>query len=75
MSIGQSEVRGEDPASERWVQYYSDARARRRARGPELRTREKIRRYRNRQSAMMFAGFLAVGVAIAIYYFYFVLSR
>jgi hypothetical protein len=62
------DIRGEDPSSERWIQYYHDARVRRRARGPELRTRVKLRRYRNRQRAMIISGFLAVGAVAAIFY-------
>ena len=63
-----SPSRGEDPASERWTAYYREARARRRARGPELRTRVKLRKYRNRQLAMMISGFLAVGAVAFICY-------
>ena len=62
------EVHGEDPSSERWIEYYREARARRRARGPEMRTRVKLRRYRNRQRAMMLAGFLVVGALAAFCY-------
>ncbi|HEV3031314.1 MAG TPA: hypothetical protein VG319_06705 [Polyangia bacterium] len=68
MSIDQGELRGEDPSSERWNQYYREARARRRARGPEVRTRVKIRRHRNRQRAMIISGFLTVGALAAIFY-------
>jgi hypothetical protein len=68
MSMEQGEIRGEDPSSERWIQYYREARARRRARGPELRTRVKMRRYRNRQRAMIISGFLTVGALAAIFY-------
>ena len=62
------EIHGEDPSSERWVQYYREAPARRRARGPELRTRAKLRKYRNRQRAMIISGFLTVGALAAIFY-------
>ena len=62
MSMEHGEIRGEDPSSERWIQYYREARVRRRARGPELRTRVKLRTYRNRQRAMIVSGFLTVGV-------------
>jgi hypothetical protein len=68
MSIGHGEIRGEDPSSEKWVRYYQNARERRRARGPELRTRVKLRKYRNRQLALMIAGFSLVAVAAAVYY-------
>ena len=68
MSMEQGETRGEDPSSERWIQYYREARARRRARGPELRTSVKRRRYRNRQRAMIISGFLTVGALAAIFY-------
>jgi hypothetical protein len=61
-------VRGEDPSSERWVAYYREARRRRRARGPEGRTRVKLRRYRQRQIAKMVGGFLAVGALAALFY-------
>jgi hypothetical protein len=63
----------EDPSSERWLQYYEDARVRRRARGPELRTRVQLRKYRNRQYAMLISGFVVVGILTSI--FYFVLTR
>ena len=68
MSFEPSEFRAEDPSSERWVAYYREARARRRARGPELRTRVKLRKYRNRQRAMVISGFLTVGALAAIFY-------
>jgi hypothetical protein len=68
MSIEQAEHKGLDPSSERWTVYYQEARARRRARGPELRTREKLRRYRNRQLAMMISGFVTVGALAAVCY-------
>ena len=55
-------------SSERWIQYYREADKRRRARGPELRTRVKLRKYRNRQRAMMAVGFLTVGALAAISY-------
>jgi hypothetical protein len=62
------QIHGEDPGSERWVEYYSEARKRRRARGPELRTRVKLRKHRQRQIAMMVSGFLTVGaIALACY--------
>jgi hypothetical protein len=61
-------VHGEDPSSERWVAYYRAARVRRRARGPEVRTRVKIRRYRQKQLAMMVSGFVTVGALAAIFY-------
>jgi hypothetical protein len=62
------DTHGEDPSSERWVAYYREARARRRARGPELRTRVKLRKYRNRQRVMIISGFLTVAVLAAIFY-------
>jgi hypothetical protein len=68
MNVDAREIRGEDPASDRWVEYYREARARRRARGPELRTRVKVRRYRNRQRAKVVSGFLAVGFLATIFY-------
>ena len=62
------EIHGEDPSSEKWIEYYREARVRRRARGPELRTRVKLRKYRNRQLAMMISGFVTVAVVAAIFY-------
>jgi hypothetical protein len=62
------EIHGEDPSSERWVEYYSEARKRRRARGPEVRTRVKLRRIRQRQIALMLSGFLTVGVLALVCY-------
>jgi hypothetical protein len=68
MSNADSEIHGEPPSSERWAQYYDEARARRRARGPELRTRVKLRKQHHRQIAMMISGFLTVGaIALACY--------
>ena len=64
----QDNVHGEDPSSDRWVAYYREARARRRARGPELRTRVKLRKYRQRQIALMVSGFITVGALAAICY-------
>jgi hypothetical protein len=64
-----SEIRAEDPSSERWLQYYKDARVRRRARGPERRTREQLKRYRRRQTIALLTGFVGVGVLAAIFYF------
>jgi hypothetical protein len=66
--MSNGEIHGEDPGSERWVQYYNDAHARRRARGPELRTRVKLRKYRQRQLAMMISGFITVGAVALICY-------
>lgn len=60
--------RPEDPSSERWLQYYREARRRRRALGPRERTRTKIKHLRNRQRARMIAGFLVVGVLASIFY-------
>jgi hypothetical protein len=68
MSIQQGDARGEDPSSERWIQYYQEARKRRRARGPEVRTRVKLRRHRQRQLAMMISGFITVGALALICY-------
>jgi hypothetical protein len=63
-----AQTRPEDPSSERWLQYYRDARARRRARGPHERTRVRLRRWRNRQRAFIAAAFLAVGVLVVVFY-------
>ena len=68
MNVDAREIRGEDPSSDRWVEYYREARVRRRARGPELRTRVKLRKYRNRQRAIFIGGFLAVGALASIFY-------
>jgi hypothetical protein len=68
MNGEQGDIHGEPPGSERWTQYYDEARARRRARGPEHRTRVKLRKHRQRQLAMMVSGFLTVGaIALACY--------
>jgi hypothetical protein len=69
MNVDAREIRGEDPASDRWVEYYREARVRRRARGPELRTRVKVRKFRNRQRAKVVSGFLAVAFLATIFYF------
>jgi hypothetical protein len=68
MSIQQGDAHGEDPSSEKWIAYYQEARKRRRARGPELRTRVKVRRHRQRQLAMMISGFITVGALALISY-------
>jgi hypothetical protein len=69
MTIEHGQVRGEDPSSERWIQYYQEARERRRARGPELRTRVKLRKYQRRQLVLMICGFSLVGAFAAACYF------
>ena len=59
-------TRADDPSSERWLEYYREARKRRHARGPEVSTRERRRRWRNRQMALAAAGFVLVGILFAI---------
>jgi hypothetical protein len=69
LDLETGEIRAEDPSSERWLQYYKDARARRRARGPERRTREQLKKYRRRQTIALFTGIFGVGVLATIFYF------
>jgi hypothetical protein len=73
LNLENGEVRAEDPSSERWLEYYREAKVRRRARGPALRTRVQLRRYRARQRILIVCGFTSVGILLAI--FYFVLER
>ncbi|HVZ72573.1 MAG TPA: hypothetical protein VHJ20_09380 [Polyangia bacterium] len=61
----------EDPSSERWLQYYSEAKARRRARPRAERTRVRLKRWRNRQRALLVGGFVTIGLLSAIFYFVF----
>lgn len=75
MNVEPIQIRPEDPASERWMQYYKEARARRRARGPEESTRERARRLRNRQRAYAGIGFFVVGVLFSICYVVLQLQR
>jgi hypothetical protein len=58
----------EDPSSERWMQYYREARRRRRALGPRERTRSKLKQVRNRQLVHMSAGFLVAGALAFVFY-------
>jgi hypothetical protein len=68
-----SEIHAEDPSSERWLQYYKDARVRRRARPHEKSRREQVKRYHRRQLMALVSGFAALGVLVSI--FYLVLER
>lgn len=65
---GRGRRRGEDPSSERWIAYYKDARRRRRARGPQERTRAKLKRLRNRQLFGMLSGVFVVGMLATAFY-------
>jgi hypothetical protein len=58
----------EDPSSEKWLAYYREARVRRRSRPREERHRIKIKRWRNRQRALVVSGFLTIGALCAIFY-------
>jgi hypothetical protein len=55
-------------SSERWLQYYKEAKARRRAQGPAVRTRTLHRQWRNRQRTLIIGGFMTVGVLFAVFY-------
>jgi hypothetical protein len=68
VNVEPAQTRTEDPSSERWLEYYRDAKARRRARGPQDRTRVKLKRWRNRQRAFMVGGFVALGVLVVVFY-------
>ena len=69
VNVEPGRLKPEDPSSERWLQYYREARRRRRALGPSERTRAKLKQYRNRQTVHMIAGFFVVGVLASIFYF------
>jgi hypothetical protein len=58
----------EDPSSDRWLEYYREAKVRRRALGPRMRTRARLKRWRNRQRAFVVGGFAAIAVLSAIFY-------
>jgi hypothetical protein len=62
------EPRTEDPSSERWLEYYREAKARRRARPRAQRTRTRLKRWRNRQRTLLAAGLLAVGAVVGTFY-------
>jgi hypothetical protein len=51
------------------MQYYREARRRRRALGPREHTRSRLKQHRNRQLVQMSAGFLVVGALATIFYF------
>jgi hypothetical protein len=73
LNIESTEARPVDPSSDRWLAYYKEARVRRRARKPELRTSAMRRRWRIRERIMVLGGILAVGLLMTL--FSFVLSR
>jgi hypothetical protein len=73
VSLETNDARPIHPTSERWLQYYKEARVRRRARGPEVRTSVLRRRWRNRQRTMLVSGVFIVSALVSV--FYFVLSR
>jgi hypothetical protein len=69
VNLERTNPRTEDPSSEAWLEYYREAKARRRSRPRELRTRTRLKRWRNRQRSLVAAGFLAVGVVVGVFYF------
>ena len=68
MNLERTNTRPEDPSSERWLEYYREAKARRRSRPRAMRTRTRLKRWRNRQRTLVAGGFLAVGVVVALFY-------
>jgi hypothetical protein len=58
----------ESPSSERWHQYYSEARTRRLAQGGTERTIRAFKRWRARQRALAIAAFVTLGLLVAIFY-------
>jgi hypothetical protein len=67
------EAQSVDPSSDRWIAYYKEARVRRRARSPELRTSALRRRWRNRQRTLILGGIASIAGLLTL--FYVVLSR
>jgi hypothetical protein len=63
-----SKTHSQDPASEEWLEYYRVAKRRRRALGPEVRTRARLRRWRNRQRGMLVGGILVLGALMGVFY-------
>jgi hypothetical protein len=68
VNVERIERRTEDPSSEAWLEYYRDAKARRRSRPREQRTRTRLKRWRNRQRSLIVAGFLGVGAVVGIFW-------
>jgi hypothetical protein len=68
VNLERTERRTEDPSSERWLEYYRDAKARRRSRPLELRTRTRLKRWRNRQRSLVVAGFLGIVGVVGVFY-------
>ena len=68
MSVETVHTRPEDPSSERWLEYYREARKRRHARGPQESTRLRRRRWRNRQLGLALGGLSVLGALLAVFY-------
>jgi hypothetical protein len=68
VNLERTKTRPEDPSSERWLEYYREAKVRRRSRPPAMRTRTRLKRWRNRQRTLVAGGFLAVGVVVGLFY-------
>jgi hypothetical protein len=58
---------GEDPSSERWLEYYREAKVRRRSRPREERHHRRVKAWRNRQRALVVGGFLTIGALVAVF--------
>ena len=61
------ERRPEHPSSERWAQYYLEAKARRRARGHRARVSWQRQRWRAQQRARAVGALLALGMLFALF--------
>ncbi|MDB4981072.1 MAG: hypothetical protein JWM82_1824 [Myxococcales bacterium] len=68
MIVERLQKRAEDPSSEAWLEYYRDAKVRRRSRPHAQRTRTRLKRWRNRQRSLVVVGFLAVGAVVGLFY-------
>ncbi len=68
MIVERLQKRAEDPSSEAWLDYYRDAKVRRRSRPREQRTRTRLKQWRNRQRSLMVSGFLGIGVVVGLFY-------
>jgi hypothetical protein len=68
VQLNRVDTNPEDPSSEKWLQYYREAKVRRRARSPQNRTRAQLKRWRNRERALILGGFVVVGVVVAVCY-------
>jgi hypothetical protein len=68
VNVEGSESRRATPGSERWTQYYREAKVKRRALGASGRTSRAYRRWRVRERILVASALLGLGVLLTVCY-------